>query len=195
MMMSVRSKRQLLDLVGEMVKRAIATLRAIPDPEASFLIPRRQISLPVVHSVMEAYGYSTTETRYVPSAHEISEMERTMEAMAKLRHEDEPSFLRLWQWAEDKPIWQIADRENVSAKTIRNRLDQSLARLLFFLGGYRVEVEVINEHTEKAATHFLTEPSLSLNDVVMPAKVFISGVGFMLGGKRMRRRHGRHQSQ
>jgi sarcosine oxidase delta subunit len=186
------SRRELLDMIGDIVRQAIAVMRALPDPEQRFLSVQSTIHLPMVRSAMEAYGYSTVASHYVPSAAEISEMERTMDVMARLRHEDEGGFRRLWQWAQGMPIWLLAERETVSVKTVRNRLDRSLARLLFLMGGWKLSIEEIVEPRELPVTSFAGERAVDVGAVATASKVFVGGVGFVVGSKRLRRHgHGR----
>jgi hypothetical protein len=182
--------RVLLTMVAEMVRRAILTLRAIPDPDARFKATSGWV---VVHSTNEAYGYGEASVRYVPTAAEISEMERVMEAMVKLRQTDVRGYHRLWFFSTGTPIWHLAQREEVSTKTIRARLDASLATVMTHLGLAEIAVEAIHERPEQAITSFCAPTVVGMARAFVPRdRVFVADVGFMIGGRRKKYRGHRH---
>ncbi|MGL3214095.1 DUF6362 family protein [Bradyrhizobium sp. BR 1433] len=91
-----------------------------------------------------AHGYNETRVRIVPTAREIAQAETVADWLAWLGHHH-GGVPRLVAWANDEPIWRMAERERCSERTIHNRIDKSVALILEHFGGVEHGVETIEE--------------------------------------------------
>ncbi len=189
------------ELFKATIRDAWHTLAMLPDPDARF---RRMFGcswvLPVVRDPNTEYGSTPASWLGTPTAHEISVMEDVFDWLSWLRQQKpiskydfeivgEHAIKRIAAWGRRQPIWQIAQRERCSERTIHNRIDQSVAKIMMKFRCEHVEIEEINEPEEtQARIRGFTaphEPDQS-GSVAEPGKVFIAGVGMMYRGEKYR---------
>lgn len=125
------------------IKCAIVVLDALGDSEMRFLNVSQVWSRATEDATL-AYGYNQTRVRIVPTAREIAQAETVADWLAWLGHHhgDVP---RLVAWANDEPIWRMAERERCSERTIHNRIDRSVALILGHFGDTELDLPVIDE--------------------------------------------------
>jgi hypothetical protein len=103
---------------------------------------------------------------------------------------------RIEDWACRKALWQIAQREDCSERTILNRVDRSMAQMLAEL--FNVHVELVPPVLERLETHplsfFLEKPASGYaGERTSFGKAFVHGTGFVRNGKPLR--DGRHKTE
>jgi len=179
----------LIQALREIIRRAVLTLVAVRDPDSRY---RGMAKLPVnvVHDVTQAYGYVSASMRFVPSAYEIDQMEVVLPWLAWLRHGlgDDQACKRILAWSMGSPVWRIAQREQCSERTILNRMDRSICEIIQKFVGVDMEVERIEEPYKSTpyALVFEKAPGPHGGEVKIK-RVYIGGLGFMKGSRRMRR--------
>jgi hypothetical protein len=106
----------------------------MPDPDARF---RHGLGggwiFPIVRDLGESYGWHPPWLKAVSTPQEISEMEVVMEWMAWLRRqplEGDAALKRIMGWAAGIPMQALASREHCAARTITNRINRSLAKIM-----------------------------------------------------------------
>lgn len=188
-MLKWSENRMMLDSVGEVVKRSVATLYSLRDLDAKYLY--KGSSWIIIQSANDAYGYSDVVIKFVPSAADISMMEIVMDLLVRVRQQSEDEFRRLWRWASGMVVWKLADIEGCSTKTLRYRLDSTLALLAGWIGMddvEPVETDELEEPMERSVTairlgvHTVGEGGLREQH----AKAWIHGRGLMRGGQLVR---------
>ena len=185
--MSDPSAKAMLGALRKVVQRAIWTMAALPDPESRFLV--QTSGWDVLRASQEAYGYSAPRVRrFHPTAKDITTMEVVYEWLAWLRRqENEFAVRRIVGWAMAVPMWRLAQNEDVSVRTVHNRIDQSLNRILVQFAHLDAKVVPIDEKDEPVLA-YRTEKSLAghAGKRDQHQKVYIAGVGFMRGGEVIR---------
>lgn len=177
------------------VKRSIVVMDAMLDPERRFLRPASAMASlwsQAIDEPEEAYGYSETRVRFIPTAREIAQAETVADWLSWLARERGRECIRLLtSWAREMPIWKIAQFERCSERSVHNRIDRLIAAIQNEFGGpgSSVDIPEVNERPNRAhPPNFMTEraaPS-EAGDVSSHARVWIGGVGFMKNGKRIR---------
>jgi hypothetical protein len=145
-----------------------------------------------------AYGYEETRVKQF-SPREISraEMVDSWLTWLSLRQDDGVrQVARIQDWARGKALWQIAQREDCSERTILNRVDRSMAQMLAEL--FNVHVELVPPVLERLETHplsfFLEKPASGYaGERTSFGKAFVHGTGFVRNGKPLR--DGRHKAE
>jgi hypothetical protein len=180
--------QELLAAMREILRRAVMTLAALRDPDRRFL-GLSQMPQHVVHDVKEAYGYSSASVRdFQPSAYEIEQADVVLPWLAWLRREHgDVECRRFIGWSMGAQVWRLAKREKCSERTIHNRIDRSVALMIERFVGAEIEVERIEEPYKHAPYALIFErvPGPHGSPVVV-RKVYVGGIGFMKGNKRLR---------
>lgn len=191
-------EQKLIADLWRIVERAWRTLATVKDPDARFLgLSEPAMYRNVVRDVREAYGYSSASARsFTPTPEDVSRMEFVMEWMAWLRRQEgEDAIRRMIGRAMGVPVWQLAQRERCSERTIKNRIDRSLAAILWEFYAFAASVAAVDE-PEKRRGSMVAEiserPVLSLPDGVTalsvsgiePGKVYIDGLGYFFRGRK-----------
>jgi hypothetical protein len=183
------AKRLLADLKIK-VRNAWLVLARLPDVDARFRAGLRGAwCLPVVRGWQAYDPDNLTPVRPpVPSPHEITEAEGIMTWMVWLRQtEGKPAVNRIIAWAMGAPWCNMSAREGCSDKTVKNRIDRSMALILREFRDTMVSIPVVDEPalSNRRARYFaakLGEASEGGAEV-MAGKVFIGGFGFRFHGK------------
>jgi hypothetical protein len=185
--MTTTTPLDLLAAVREILRRAVMTLAAMRDPDRRFL-GLQQMPQHVVHDVQQAYGYSSTAVReFIPSAYEIEQADVVLPWLAWLRRQHgDKECRRFIGWAMGAPIWRLAKREGCSDRTINNRIDRSVSLMIAEFVGAEIEVERIEEPYRDAPFALVFERPEQFGAPVKISKVYVGGIGFVKGGKRLR---------
>lgn len=174
--------------VREVIRYAVMTLAALRDPDRRFQGWSR-LPVGIVRDVQEAYGYSSASVRnFAPSPKEVEQMEIVLPWLAWVRREEgETAIRRILAWSMGASLWRLGQREKCSDRTITNRIDRSVSAIIKHFFGPEVVVEVIDE-PYKGANYALVyeKPEGPHGGEVLIKKVYIGGVGYMIGGKRWR---------
>ncbi|MBM7483338.1 hypothetical protein ACVWWI_003346 [Bradyrhizobium sp. USDA 3686] len=175
------------------VKRSIVVMDAMLDPDRRFLrvaCSMGPVWAQAIDQAEDAYGYTETRIRFIPTAREIAQAETVADWLSWLAREKGRECIRLLtSWAREMPIWKIADLERCSERSVHNRIDRLVAAILSEFGG--ISAEIPDETQERPGRahppNFMTErPMPSDAGEISLAKVWIGGVGFMKNGKRLR---------
>jgi hypothetical protein len=153
-------------------------------------------SIVTVDDAALAYGYSETSCKQF-SAREISraEMVESWLAWLSLQPDGIKQAVRIDDWARGIALWQMAQRENCSERTVVNRIDRSMALILAELFNVHVEIKTEFEKLETHPLAFLLEKPKSgyAGERTNFGKAFVAGVGFVRNGKPLR--DGRHKAE
>lgn len=188
-------RTEVLLAMREILRYAIMTLAALPDPDARFL-GWAQMPVNVVHSVKEAYGYSSTFVRrFQPTPAHVQQMERVGPWLAWMRREcGEEALQRLIGWSMGVPAWKLGQREGCSEKTVMNRMDRSVAAVIRQFSGADIVVEEVEEPIDGVKYAVIFErPDATSNSPVKFMKIYIGGRGMWRGGKYLR--DGSHRAE
>jgi uncharacterized protein DUF6362 len=179
---------ELIQAMREIIRRAVLTLVAVRDPDKRYLGMAR-LPQTVVHDVNQAYGYVSASLRFVPSSYEIDQMEIVLPWLAWLRHglKDDRSCRRILGWSMGVPVYKLAQREDCSERTILNRIDRSICEIIQQFVGVGVEVEHIDEPYKSTPYALVMAKPDGPHGVAKIQRVYIGGVGFMKGSRRIRR--------
>jgi hypothetical protein len=185
--MTIQTAAQFHSALKAVIRRAIIVLDALGDSEMRFQ-STGQVWGRAIDDASLAYGYSEASVRFVPTAREIAQAEIVADWLSWLG-QNHGGVRRLVSWAHDDPIWRIAEREGCSVRTIHNRIDRSVAAILKEFGGLSLDLPEINEKPDRAhLPNFMTErpvPPADVAPIDQHGKVFIDGIGFMKGGRRL----------
>jgi hypothetical protein len=183
--------RSRLISMRDTVVRGLVIFSRIADPDAKFRAGLRgSWGFSVVNEAIESYGYNSPWLKHVASPAEITEMEVVLEWIGWLRREPtegEGAVKRIIAWASGTPMRVLSWREQCSERTIFNRIDSSISKILLEFEAIAVEVENLDEPPveERRPTCFTERPSKAGSpDSLEPGKVWIAGVGFMFRGAR-----------
>src|SRR5690242_5888430 len=128
--------------IKNIVRRAIMTLLTLRDPDRKYQYRSSSWLLPVVNTAQEAYGY--IRYGFEPTPHDISQMDVVATWLAWLkRTEGEDAVRRIISWTLGVPTWRLAARERCSDRTIRNRIDRSIAAMIREFAAVDVSVEIL----------------------------------------------------
>lgn len=180
---------ELLHAIREIIRRAVMALAAVRDPDARYMGLSR-LPATIVRDVNQAYGYVSASVRnFQPSSYELEQMEIVLPWLAWIRREEgEQACRRILAWAMGSQLWRIGQRENCSERTALNRIDRSICAIVEKFVGIGVTVEKIEEPYKGTPYALLFEkPAGPHGGEVIIKRVYIGGVGFMKGGKRLRR--------
>lgn len=179
---------ELLHALREIIRRAVMTLAAVRDPDRRHL-GWSSLPMNIVHDVQDAYGYSSASARnFAPSPHEVEQMEVVLPWIAWIRREEgEAACRRILGWAMGAALWRLGQREKCSDRTINNRIDRSICAIVRRFVGVNVEIERLEEPYKGTNYALVIEkPHGPHGGEVEIKKVYIGGMGFMKGGKRLR---------
>jgi hypothetical protein len=172
------------------VRNAWIVFARLPDSDARFRQGLRGGWIfPVVRDPGESYGWQPPWLKAVSTPKEISEMETVMEWMAWLRRfEGDVALRRVMGWAAGMPMLVLASREQCSARTIANRINRSLAKIMLeFLSVVAVIDPMGDDKPKKRRqriTSFTQPPARSSGsgpstadapDFLEPGKVYVGG--------------------
>lgn len=194
---------EILESIRKIIHRTVATLSAIRDPDARFL-GLQSMALCVVHDASQSYGYNEETVSFRPSPKDLALADRVAPWLAWLRRKDPVGFRRLWRWARGTPTWRMAMDEGCTVRTIKNRMDRSLAAI----AGHwtTAAVDIIPVHEQKswkrqtaasfgqACDAHRDAPSWgnpTTVETVAPKKAYVAGVGFVRNGRSLRSAVGR----
>ena len=198
----------LLASLKETVREAWLTLAALPDPDARF---RRGLGFGWVFQTVDAYkSDDPTRCKPTPSPEDVSEAEAVFEWLSWLRRQRPPSggkfsIIRIGRWASGMTNLRMAEIEGCSEKTIRNRIDRSVAEILsefiaptiderteaclLPMAASAANIVPINELAPRRERirGFAPIPERPIAGPLEDAgKVYIAGVGMMFRGKKYR---------
>lgn len=175
------NNRDMLRALREAVRQAILVMDALGSNDARFLAMGSAWAGTGDDPTL-AYGYGETRIRITPSAKEISQAETVAGWLSWLgANHGAGDVVRIQRWASGMPVWQIADREGCSDRTVNNRIDRSLVLILAEFGDIDVALETIEEPLGKPyGLGFAAPDAVScIPGVLTGAKVFIGGLGWM----------------
>jgi hypothetical protein len=178
------------------LREALLVYARMPDVDAKFRAGLRgKWGFSVVYERSEhGERYDSPWLKHVASPMEITEMEQAMEWLAWLRRqpkEGDAAVRRIIGWATGTPMTTLAWREHRCERTIKGRIDRSIALIFKELLSVIVVVEEVeDEPVEARITHFGERASRSGSpDSLEPGKIWIADSGpqggyFMVNGER-----------
>jgi hypothetical protein len=194
-----RDAKRLLAELKIKVRNAWLVLERLPDLDARF---RRGLSgggwcLTVVRgwqaieSSDDTFATDKIRTRPpTPSPHEITEAEGIMSWMVWLRQkEGRAAVNRIIAWARGAPWCNMSAREGCSDRTVKNRLDRSMAAVMLEFRDEKLDIPVVDEPALSGDWRFKLPLGKRQHECggsggeVMPGKCFIGGQGFRFHGK------------
>ena len=171
----------LLLALKEAIRQSIIVLNSIPRSDSRYLALGSAWSGANDDPDL-AYGYSETVVRVTPSAREISQAEVVADWLSWLGGKEPGALPRLRRWARGFPLWQIADIEKCSERTVANRIDRSVAMIFNEFGDAEVKVAPIEEPKRKHEYElgFSAPGPVDVEvDGLSAARVYIGGAGWM----------------
>ena len=140
-----------------------------------------------------AYAYTELKLRIVPSPRDITRAEIVDSWIVWLHStEGKRGAHRVWHWARGAPQWLLAQRENCSERTIINRIDRLMAKILAEFLCTEVEVGHVEEPAEQPVRSFHGEHVSEFEgSVEKHGKCWIDGVGFYEGREEIAGREGK----
>jgi Domain of unknown function (DUF6362) len=192
------SSHHLLGPLKAAVQHGILVMLALPDGHDPKRHQLRSMWLPVTDDPQTAYAYTEVKTpRIVPSPKDITRAEIVDSWLVWLRAaEGKRAVHRVFHWARGMPVWQLAQRENCTTRTIHNRIDRSMAAILREFLDEEASVEMIEEPAEKPTRHYRTNWEMDAGAAGIRetfGKVWIDGIGMMRDGRRLR--DGSHKAE
>jgi hypothetical protein len=186
--MSTDIRAELLIAMREIVRYAVMTLNALRDPDARYLGWSR-LPQPLIRDVAEAYGYSSAAVRrFHPTPQEVAQMEVVLPWLAWLRREEgEVAVRRILAWALGVTLWRLGQREDCSDRTILNRIDRSVAKIIRRFAGPDIPVEIIEEPFKGAVYAMIWEksPGPVMGEVTL-MRIYVGGKGMWKAGRWLR---------
>jgi hypothetical protein len=181
--------RGMLMALREAIRQGVLTMQAMSDLDYRWRQPLRstwRISAP--DDPNTAYAYTELRLRFVPSPRDITRAEIVDSWLVWLRAtEGKRGAHRVWHWARGAPQWLLAQREHCSERTIKNRIDRSMAAILNEFLCTEVEVEHVEEPPVPPTRAFHGEHVSEIEgSVERHGKVWIDGIGMMRDGRRLR---------
>lgn len=112
--------------VRDLLRRAVLTLAAVPDPDGRFLAGRTTWWPEVVRDVREAYGYSPPRVRrFAPTPHDVQVYLDVLSWLAWYARERDGERARLViAWAMDVPMWRMAVQFRKTERTLNRWLNE-----------------------------------------------------------------------
>jgi hypothetical protein len=183
------SSRTMLAALKAAIRNGVLVMQAMDDLDYKYRRPLTstwRISAP--DDPNTAYAYTELKLRFVPSPRDITRAEYVDGWLVWLRGEEgKAGAHRVWHWARGAPTWLQAQRERVSEKTIVNRIDRSMAKILREFLCTEAEVGIVEEPADDPVLSFHAEHTSDITGAIGGhAKVFIDGVGYMRDGRRVR---------
>ena len=183
------SSRVMLAALKQAVRDGVLVMQAMSDLDYRWRQPLRstwRISAP--DDPNTAYAYTELKLRFVPSPRDITRAEYVDSWLVWLRGiEGKAGAHRVWHWARGAPQWLQAQREHCSERTIVNRIDRSMAKILAEFLCTEVELERVEEPADEPVLAFHGEHTSDVTGAIGGhAKVWIDGIGFMRDGRRLR---------
>lgn len=175
---------QAVRAVREIIRRAILTFEALPDPQRHM---RYQGQSWAGQWKGDLYADEQTRVRYVPSAHEIDQAYVALPWLQWLGHtHGSAAVKRLVNWCYGKSNTDQGRREKVSAKTIQNRIDRDVAAIIAKFFGANCDVRVVEEPWRE--TDFALEwrdrtGAWPTSGEIKIMTVYVHGKGLMRNGK------------
>jgi hypothetical protein len=171
------------------IRDGILTMLAMDDVDAKYRGPLRstwRISAP--DDPNTAYAYTELRLKVRPTPRDITRAEYVDSWLVWLHGvEGKRGTHRIFHWARGAPQWLQAQREHCSERTIVNRIDRSMAKILseFFLA--EATVEHVDEPADKQVHSFHSAHVSEIEgSIEKHGKCWIDGVGFMRDGRRLR---------
>lgn len=123
-----------VELVRELLRRAILTLGAIPDPDLRFRVGPKTAWPAFVQETRDAYGSSPPKIRaFTPSEYDLSVFLEILEWLRWYRQQGargEENARLITAWVMGAPIWMLQERcstnrrQPASQRTVYDRLDR-----------------------------------------------------------------------
>jgi len=182
------NQNEAIAAVRELIRYSIMTLSAMKDPDAKYL-GLAQLPQHIVHDIKEAYGYSAASVRsFRPTAQDITQMEYFAGWLSWLRRtEGEKALRRLIGWSMGVATWRLGQREGCSDDTIMNRINRSIAAMIRHFLKFNIVIEQVDEPFKGAVyAAVLQKPPGPHGGEVQFMKVYVSDLGFMKGGRRLK---------
>jgi hypothetical protein len=112
--------------------------------------------LPVTDDPQTAYAYTEVKTpRIVPSPKDITRAEIVDSWLVWSRTEEGKRALhRVFHWSRGVPVWQLAQGEACTERTIHNRIDRSMAAILREFLDEEMTVEPIEAPAALPVRHY-----------------------------------------
>lgn len=192
------SDRDIIRTFREIIRRAVLTIRAIPDIEARFLHTGR-VWGDIVHDVNEAYGYGNAIVRsFQPTPYEIDQAFEVWRWLVWLGEiEGQIAVKRITAWATGISTWMLAEREGCSERSIMNRIDRGVAHIVEHVTGDTFELAVVDEPYKETPFAMVLKKAEAatpaggwakaspgyLGREVVVGKVYVYGLGLMRNGK------------
>jgi hypothetical protein len=171
------------------VRNAWLVMARLPDLDARFRAGLRGAwCLPVVRG-WQAYDPNNLipVKAPIPSPQEITEAEGIMTWMVWLKQvEGKAAVNRIIAWAMGAPWCNMSAREGCSDRTVKNRIDRSMALILMEFQDTLVAISVVEEPSlsNRRARYFSAPLGAGDNGgEVHAGKCFIGGQGFRFHGK------------
>ncbi|MCP5086472.1 MAG: hypothetical protein GY952_06690 [Rhodobacteraceae bacterium] len=118
---------------AERIRRAVLTLRALPDREKAWLDACNKTSMPEpVRLAEEAYGYESAKARrFTPTHRDVDQYLETFEWLCWLRRQNDGKrdYRIVVARVHGTPYWKLADRHHRSEETIRRWRDGAIAKV------------------------------------------------------------------
>jgi hypothetical protein len=183
------ASRPMLHALREAIRQGVLVMQAMDDLDYKYRRPLTstwRISAP--DDPNTAYAYTELRLRFVPSPRDITRAEIVDSWLVWLHTaEGKRGTHRIFHWARGAPQWLLAQRENCSERTIVNRIDRSMAKILDEFLETEIEVGHVEEPADKPVHAFHGEHVSEVTGAIGGhAKVWIDGVGFMRDGRRLR---------
>jgi hypothetical protein len=181
----------LLTALKAAVRHAVLVMLALPDAHDPHRFQLRSMWLPVTDEPGLAYGFAAAkEPRLVPSPRDVSRAEVVDSWLVWLRAEEgKRAVHRVFHWARGVPVWQLAQREACTERTIHNRIDRSMAAILREFLDEEMTVEPVEEPAALPVRHYHAAWEATTGDAGVReefGKVYIDGIGMMKDGRRLR---------
>jgi hypothetical protein len=183
------SSRTMLAALKAAIRNGVLVMQAMDDLDYKYRRPLSstwRISAP--DDPNTAYAYTELKLRFVPSPRDITRAEIVDSWLVWLHTaEGKRGTHRIFHWARGAPQWLLAQREHCSERTIVNRIDRSMAKILDEFLETEIEVGHVEEPAEDPVRAFHgAHTSEFEGSVEKHGKVWIDGCGFMRDGRRVR---------
>jgi Domain of unknown function (DUF6362) len=184
--------RDMLGALKQAIRHGVLVMLATGDVDRRFRGPLRSTwSIATVDDPGLSYGYVEVRTpRIVPSPRDITRAEIVDSWLVWLRAaEGKRAVHRVFHWARGVPVWQLAQREACTERTIHNRIDRSMAAILREFLDEEMTVEPIEERAALPVRHYHAAWEATAGDTGVReafGKVWIDGIGMMKDGRRLR---------
>jgi hypothetical protein len=173
---------ELLQAVREIIRDGVIVAAAQPDNVFPLL---SQLKINVVNDVSEAYGYSTPWTRQSFSPRQIAQAQIVDSWLAWLGQvEGRHAINRIKSWANGAPLWILGQRERCTARTIDNRINRSVVKIITQFTGTDLPVEFVDEPFENTVHAMIWEHAPGpVTGKIELMKIYVGGRGFWRDGK------------